>query len=238
MSDSRDTDSITLSQAIRRSAIGLGLFAIFTAGIIAVTQTLTKDRIAKNEAEFEARTLFELVPPETHDNDLLDTRFSTALATLAEPDLLRLPQPADWYQAKRNGEVIAVLLPLIAPEGYTEAIRLIMAVDRNGELLGVRVIRHKETPGLGDQIEADKTDWIQGFVGQSLDTTPLENWEVKKDGGDFDQLTGATITPRAVVRAVARGLRFFARNRAVLLSNDPASVAPDTDAANPDNEGA
>lgn len=230
MSEPQETDRITLSQAIRRSAIGLGLFAIFTAGIIAVTQTLTKDLIAKNEAEFEARTLFELVPEDAHDNDLLNTRFSTALDTLADPELLRLPQPADWYQAKRNGEVSAVLLPLVAPEGYTEAIRLIMAVDRDGELLGVRVIRHKETPGLGDQIEAGKSDWIRAFVGQSFDKTPLEDWEVKKDGGEFDQLTGATITPRAVVRAVARGLQFFEKNRAVLLSNDPASAAPAADA--------
>ena len=236
MSDSQDT--LTLTQAIRRSAIGLGLFAIFTAGIIAVTQTLTKERIARNEAAFEARTLFELVPEDTHDNDLLDTRFSTALDSLSNQALLRLPQPADWFQAKRDGEVTAVLLPLVAPEGYTEAIRLIMAVDRNGELLGVRVIRHKETPGLGDQIESGKTDWIRGFVGESFDKTPPEDWEVKKDGGEFDQLTGATITPRAVVRAVARGLRFYTENRSVLLSNDPASAAPDTDAADTASEGA
>lgn len=230
MSDPQDTNTITLTQAIRRSAIGLGLFAIFTAGIIAVTQTLTKDRIARNEAAFEARTLFELVPEDAHDNVLIETRFSTDLATLSDQNLLRLPQPGDWYQAKREGEVTAVLLPLVAPEGYTESIRLIMAVDPEGELIGVRVIRHKETPGLGDQIEADKTDWIEGFKGQSLEKTPLENWQVRKDGGEFDQLTGATITPRAVVRAVARGLQFFDRNRAVLLSNTPASATPSSDA--------
>ncbi len=231
MSELPETDTVTLSQAIRRSAIGLGLFAVFTAGIIAATQTLTAERIKDNQDAYQARTLFELVPEDQHDNELLETTFPTDLSTLTDQQLLRLPQTSQWYQAKQNGEVTAVLLPLVAPEGYTEAIRLIMAVDRDGELLGVRVIQHKETPGLGDQIEATKSDWIHGFVGQSFDRTPLEDWQVKKDGGEFDQLTGATITPRAVVKAVARGLQFFEKNRAVLLSDDPVTAASEAAAS-------
>ncbi|WP_108125557.1 electron transport complex subunit RsxG [Saccharospirillum mangrovi] len=222
MTDS--TDTLTLSGAIRRGAIGLGLFAVFTAGLIAATQQWTAERIANNQRAFEAQTLLALVPEEQHDNQLLDTAFSTQLPTLTDTDLLRLPEPADWYQAKLNNEVVAVILPLVAPEGYTEAIRLIMAVDRSGTLLGVRVTAHRETPGLGDQVELSKSDWILNFDGQSLSQPPLENWQVKKDGGAFDQLTGATITPRAVVRAVARGLQFFERNRAVLLSLNPTEA--------------
>lgn len=219
------TETITLSGAIRRGAVGLGLFAIFTAGLIAVTQQLTAERIAENERDFEARTLLALVPEDSHDNNLLDTRFSTALPRLAEQSLLRLPEPADWYQARRDGEVVAVVLPLVAPEGYTEAIRLIMAVERSGALLGVRVVQHRETPGLGDQVEVGKSDWIHGFDGRSLGDPPLDDWQVAKDGGAFDQLTGATITPRAVVRAVARGLQFFEANRATLLASDPTEEA-------------
>lgn len=216
-----EQEGITLGRAIRRSAIGLGMFAVFTAGLIALTQTLTADRIEANERAFEARTLHTLVPTDTHDNDLLNTAYPTDLAALEDSHLLRLPQPGMWYQAMVDGEVSAVILPLVAPEGYTEAIRLMMAVNAQGELLGVRVIRHKETPGLGDQIEAGKSDWIHQFRGESLESVPLEQWQVKKDGGHFDQLTGATITPRTVVRAVARGLQFFEQNKAVLLDPEP-----------------
>lgn len=218
-------ETITLSGAIRRGAIGLGLFAVFTAGLIALTQQLTAERIAANERAFEAQTLLALVPADQHDNDLLDTAYSTDLATLTETELLRLAEPAQWYQALLDGEVVAVILPLVAPEGYSEAIRLIMAVDRDGTLLGVRVVQHRETPGLGDQVEASKSDWIHSFDGQSLSQPPLPDWQVKKDGGAFDQLTGATITPRAVVRAVARGLQFFERNRSALLTLNPTQEA-------------
>ncbi|PTY36306.1 hypothetical protein BGP77_03075 [Saccharospirillum sp. MSK14-1] len=215
------TETITLSGAIRRGAIGLGLFAVFTAGLIAVTQQLTADRIADNERAFEAQTLLALVPADQHDNDLLDSAYRTDLPTLTQSELLRLPESALWYQAQQDGEVVAVILPLVAPEGYTEAIRLIMAVARDGTLMGVRVVQHRETPGLGDQVEVTKSDWIHSFDGRSLGQPPLDDWQVKKDGGAFDQLTGATITPRAVVRAVARGLQFFEHNRSVLLAIDP-----------------
>lgn len=215
------TDTLTLSGAIRRSAIGLGLFAVLTAGLIALTQQLTAERIVANERAFEAQTLLALVPTDQHDNDLLESAYRTDLPALTATDLLRLSEPGLWYQAQQNGEVMAVILPLVAPEGYSEAIRLIMAVDRDGTLLGVRVVQHRETPGLGDQVEATKSAWIHGFDGQSLGQPPLQDWQVKKDGGAFDQLTGATITPRAVVRAVARGLQFFERNRTTLLTIQP-----------------
>jgi electron transport complex protein RnfG len=219
---------ITLGQAIRRSSIGLAIFAVFTAGIIAVTQTLTADRIDANEREFEARALYALTPVTLRDNDLLETSYSIALPTLTETALLRLDRDANWYQARLNGEVTAVILPLVAPEGYTEPIRLVAAIDASGILLGVRVISHKETPGLGDQIEVKKSDWITGFDGQSFDTIAPEQWQVRKDGGAFDQMTGATITPRAVVRAIARSLMFFDANRNVLLSTTPNTPGADS----------
>ena len=219
---------VTLTQAIRRSAIGLGIFAVFTAGIIAVTQTLTADLITANEREFEARALYELVPESLRDNDLLETAFVVELAGMSDTQLLRLNREARWYQARMNGDVTAVILPFVAPEGYTEPIRLIAAIDISGTLLGVLVITHKETPGLGDQIETSKSDWIYSFNGESFDTIEPDQWQVKKDGGVFDSMTGATITPRAVVRAVARTLTFFDTNREVLLSTTPGSAGADS----------
>lgn len=229
MSD--DTDStapVTLTQAVRRSAIGLGIFAVFTAGIIAVTQTLTASKIDRNQREFEARSLYELTPDSLRDNDLLETAYQTDLPTLTDAELLRLDRDATWYQARRDGAVTAVIVPFVAPEGYTEPIRLIAAIDASGTLLGVRVITHKETPGLGDQIETSKSDWILSFDGQSFETIAPDQWQVKKDGGAFDQMTGATITPRAIVRAVARALSFFETNRAVLLSTRPDTPGADS----------
>lgn len=219
---------VTLVQAIRRSAVGLGIFAVFTAGIIAVTQTLTAERIDANQRAFEARALYELTPERLRDNDLLETAYPVDLPTLDSANLLRLSTEATWYQARRGGEITAVILPFVAPEGYTEPIRLVAAIDASGTLLGVRVITHKETPGLGDQIETSKSDWIYGFDGQSFETLPPEAWQVKKDGGAFDQMTGATITPRAIVRAVARTLTFFETNRDVLLSTDPGTTGADS----------
>lgn len=219
---------ITLTQAIRRSAIGLGIFAVFTAGIIAVTQTLTADRIDTNQREFEARSLYDLTPESLRDNDLLETAYPIDLPTLTDTALLRLNRDATWYQARKDGAVTAVILPLVAPEGYTEPIRLIAAIDASGTLLGVRVITHKETPGLGDQIETSKSDWIFSFDGQSFETIEPDQWQVKKDGGAFDQMTGATITPRAIVRALARTLTFFETNRSVLLSTDPDTTGVDS----------
>ncbi|WP_084649525.1 electron transport complex subunit RsxG [Saccharospirillum impatiens] len=219
---------ITLTAAIRRSAIGLGIFAVFTAGIIAVTQTLTADRIDANQRAFEARSLYDLTPERLRDNDLLETAFPVNLPTLTDTNLLRLNREATWYQARRDGTVTAVILPFVAPEGYTEPIRLIAAIDASGTLLGVRVITHKETPGLGDQIETGKSDWIFSFDGQSFETLEPDQWQVKKDGGAFDQMTGATITPRAIVRAAARTLTFFETNRAVLLSTNPDTTGVDS----------
>ena len=113
------------------------------------------------------------------------------------------------YLAKKQGEVNAVCFKFVAPDGYAGPISLVMGIDRNGEILGVRVITHVETPGLGDKIEISKSKWVLSFNGKSLDNLTLEQWAVKKDGGTFDQFSGATITPRKVVQAIRRGLDFY-----------------------------
>ena len=121
------------------------------------------------------------------------------------------------FIARQGDEVTAVIIPVVAPDGYSGRIELIVGVNRDGSVAGVRVLEHRETPGLGDKVDMKKSDWILGFEGRRLGDPPAEAWTVKKDGGVFDQFTGATITPRAVTAAVKRGLEYFEANRSALL---------------------
>lgn len=205
-----------LTQAIVRNAMGLGIFALVTAGLIAATQILTAERIDRQVREAEAGALREVVPDRIHDNDLLDDYF-----TLPASEELGRDEPYTGYRARRDGEVSAVVLPITAPNGYSGNIDLIVAIDRDGELLGVRVTSHQETPGLGDRIELRKDDWILDFEGRSLENPEPEHWHVVPDGGEFDAFSGATITPRAVVRAVYRSLVFFEEHREAVLDEAP-----------------
>ena len=210
--------ALTLSQAIRKSAIGLAIFAFFTAGIISVTQYLTKEAIVVNEKAFEARLLLSLLPEGFEAEQLLESAQKFSQTNIQQLSLLNVSADEVFYRATNiAGELEAILLPVIAPEGYTEAIRLIIGVSPKGDVIGVRVTKHKETPGLGDQIELSKSNWILNFNGKSLISPEPEKWQVKKDGGEFDQLTGATISPRAVVKAVNHSLQFFELNKDVLL---------------------
>ncbi|MDX1799327.1 MAG: electron transport complex subunit RsxG [Marinobacter sp.] len=201
-----------LGQSIRRSAVGLGLFAIFTGGTIAVTQVMTADRIDQQARKAEAAALFEIIPEDRHDNDLLKSTI-----TLPADSLLGTSKPVQAWLAKRSGETTGVILPVVAEEGYSGAIHLLVSIDQTGHILGVRVTQHHETPGLGDKIEVRKTPWITMFTGESLGNPPAQQWKVAKDGGAFDQFTGATITPRAVVKAVKQALMYFSEHRAQLM---------------------
>ncbi|WP_372988011.1 electron transport complex subunit RsxG [Marinobacter sp.] len=202
-----------LGQSIRRSAIGLGLFAIITGGSIAVTQALTQERIQAETARAEARALFEIIPESQHDNDLLNDTVQ-----LPAGKQLATKGPVTVWVARRNGEPTGFIMPVVAPDGYSGDIRLLVGIDLEGTVLGVRVVSHKETPGLGDRIETKKSDWIYSFEGRSLDNPEPRNWNVKKNGGVFDQFTGATITPRAVVKAVQKSLVYFRQNRREILN--------------------
>ena len=138
------------------------------------------------------------------------------LLCLNAPELgHRSPQSA--YLALKGGEPSALILPVTAPDGYSGAIHLLVGIFADGRLAGVRVLSHKETPGLGDKIELAKSDWVRSFEGKSLSDPGEDRWAVKKDRGDFDQFAGATITPRAVVKAVHGALRYFDTHRAQLL---------------------
>jgi Na+-translocating ferredoxin:NAD+ oxidoreductase subunit G len=142
-----------------------------------------------------------------------------------DSELLGTTAAVPVYRARRNGETIAIVIAPVAPDGYSGSIRLLVGIDREGRVLGVRVTAHKETPGLGDAIDKRKSPWILGFDGKSLQDPPAARWAVRKDGGDFDEFTGATITPRAVVGAVAGALVYFERHRDELLAR-AATITP------------
>ncbi len=188
-------------------------FALAAAILLGVADLATRGVIQLRLEEDLKAKLEEVIPAEMHDNDLL---FDTVTLPSAEANLGAAETIV--YLAKKQGDVNAVCFKFVAPDGYAGAISLVMGIDKNGEILGVRVISHTETPGLGDKIEISKSKWILSFNGKSLDNVSFEQWAVKKDNGIFDQFSGATITPRKVVLAIRRGLEFYKANQATLLA--------------------
>lgn len=186
-----------------RTAAILGLSMLGAGALLAVTHRLTLERAEQNERQALTLALNGLVPKDRRDNDMLE-----------DPIVLHPAHgpagegPLPVYRARVAGRITTVAFAAVAPDGYNGRIDLLVAVRRDGELDGVRVVTHHETPGLGDGIEAGRSNWIHQFDGKSLGAPPPARWAVKKDGGEFDQLTGATITPRAVVAAVKRALEF------------------------------
>lgn len=199
-------------------------FAIVGTAIVALTQHNTHDIIAENQRQELLRTLNELVPPAVYDNDpAQDT-----IAVNYRP-LLGTPKDVVVYRARQGETPVAVALMPVAPDGYSGDIGLLVAIDcRSDTLMGVRVLWHKETPGLGDWIETEKSDWIKSFTGHSLTDPDELGWRVEKDGGIFDQVTGATITPRAVVKAVYNTLKYYEQHKAELLvpARPPEGAGP------------
>ena len=201
-----------ISRSMLKNALVLGLFAIVTVGLVAVLQQLTAGRIAKAEREAQVRALSEILPSSSYDNHLLDNSIQ-----LHDP-LLGSKSPQTAYIALKNGKPSAVILRATAPDGYSGAIHLLIGIQADGRLAGVRVLGHRETPGLGDKIELAKSAWVRSFDGKSLSNPSEDGWAVKKDRGEFDQFAGATITPRAVVKAVHKALQFFDANQQQLFT--------------------
>lgn len=204
--------------SIGKNSLLLGAFALVTAGVLAGTYQLTRDKIAESERAAAAAALLEIVAEDEHDNDLLADTIMVP-ETALEP--LGLDRPEAIHLAKQNGEVTAAIIPAVAPDGYSGDIRMIVGVNRNGSIAGVRVLTHNETPGLGDKVDLKKSDWVLDFNGHSLTKPTRDDWKVKKDGGYFDQFTGATITPRAVVKQVRKVLTFVEEHRNLLFPQAP-----------------
>lgn len=204
-------------QQMRRSGGVLGGFALLSVALVAFSYVGTRGRIAAAEQAALEAQLNALVPAVRYDNRPTE-------------DTIRLSDAAGFgsgeavtvYRARRGGEPVAALATVIAPDGYAGPIRLLVGVWADGRLAGVRVLAHKETPGLGDRIELARSDWIRSFDGRSLADPGAAGWKVRKDGGVFDQFTGATITPRAIVRAVHGFLDYAQAHAGELYAPSPA----------------
>ncbi len=207
----------TIIKHASKTALTLIAFAlVFTALLVYIFQ-ITKVPIEKSEAAARLALFRQIVPASMHDNDILKDTL-----TIAPNDLLGNTQPSIANRARINNAPAAIILEAIAHDGYSGDIKLLIAIKYDGEISGVRVLTHKETPGLGDYIDIAKGDWIKLFDAESLTKTSdgklaEDKWKVKKDGGQFDYMAGATITPRAVVKAVHKALKYFEANKDALF---------------------
>lgn len=209
---------MTPRQAMFRGAFALGMFALVTAGSVALTRALTAERIATHQLAYQHRQLQEVLPSALADtpvHDVLEGVFE-----LPNPSQLGHRDDTQGWQLHRDEES-ALILPVITRQGYNGEIRLLVGIDQHQRITGVRVTHHQETPGLGDDIERQRSDWITHFNGLSLASLPSEGWAVHKEGGEFDAFTGATITPRAVVNAVHQTLIYAAETDLPITFEEP-----------------
>ncbi|MFZ2540665.1 MAG: electron transport complex subunit RsxG [Gallionella sp.] len=215
----------TMAKASLHTALNLLFFTLIGTALLAITYQLTHEPIARSEEKEKLRLVSQIVPAGTFDNDII--KDSTPLT--ADP-LLGTDDTSVAYLGRLKGEPSIAVLQVIAPDGYSGKISLIISIrsdaQGNGKIGGVRVISHKETPGLGDYIEIAKNNWINVFNDTSLENHKDSDWKVKKDGGQFDYMAGATITPRAVVKAVHKALQYYAQHRDELFAQSPLS-SPD-----------
>ena len=228
-------------QALRAILVVAGI-AVCAAGLISASHEISAERIERNIAERLMRSLHDVLDPSLYDNDLVRTQ-----VWAIDPDLLGTPDPVQVFLATRDGEPAAAIFAAVAPRGYNGPIDLLVGMDAVGVVQGVRVTAHRETPGLGDQIEISVSDWITAFDGTSLSDPPLSQWAVVSDGGHFDTFTGATVTPRAVVQAVRDALAYFDEHQAELFARaaaagdvgtDPQGVGTDPEDVGTDPESA
>jgi len=202
------------SHPVIRSGALLGLIALLGTTLLAGVNALTHERIAEQDKLRMLQQLNSVIPTGSYNNDLLADRIE-----VENEAFFRHTEPVTVYRARMNNTPVAVLMIVTAPDGYNGDIRLLTAINNDGTVLGVRVISHRETPGLGDPIEIEKSDWVLAFNEKSLRNTQVGDWAVKRDGGEFDQFTGATISPRAVVKAVHTALLYFEENRKPLFES-------------------
>jgi len=221
-------DNKTNSQSMKRSIISngmiLGLFALVSTGLIVVTHLLTKDKIAKEIELSLVRQLTQIVASENYNNEVYQD-----CIIVNDHDLLGSKDDQKVYRMRNNGSNFGLMITTVAPDGYSGKINIALAISNEGNILGANILSHQETPGLGDKIERSKSDWVNQFNGLSLKQLDKKKWQVKKDGGQFDGLTGATITPRAVVKAVYKTLQFVElRNKELFSQTSNCSLPKDS----------
>lgn len=181
----------------------LAVITLVTSAVLMITHELTKDTIERQRLEARLKSLQRLLPDNLVDNDVISDA-----VTIFEPESLGHRKPKQMYIGRKDGAVSAIAIPVVARNGYSGDIELMVGVTVDGVITDVAIINHKETPGLGDLIERHKSDWLHQFPGRSLTNPETKNWKVRKDGGQFDQITAATITPRAVVTAIKKALQY------------------------------
>jgi Na+-translocating ferredoxin:NAD+ oxidoreductase subunit G len=204
-----------------RAGITLAAAVGVAVAVLAMVHEATRGRVAASNRARSAAAFDRVLGGLRYDNDLLADRI-----LVSDAELLGTAASVPVYRARRAGKPVAAILETVAPDGYAGSIRLLVAVTHDGRLLGVRVLQHEETPGLGDAIEEQRSDWILAFAGRSLADPPPSRWKVRKDSGDFDQVTGATVTSRAVVAAVRNTLAFVAKQGTSLFAPPPPAPEP------------
>lgn len=206
-----------LRNALRTSTI-LFIFALIGTAMLAYTFRQTRPVIEKSEQAEKLALINQVLPRALYDNDLL-----AAHRELPADDLLGTRKPTSMWLATRSGQPAGIVLEAVAPEGYSGDIGLLVGISADGVVTGVRITRHKETPGLGDYIELAKSRWVLQFNGKRMEENDKPRWRVKKDGGEYDSRAGATITPRAIVKAVRQTLEYFHQHRDELLRTAPVT---------------
>ena len=209
---------VTYKKNILITAVLLMLFAAAGAALVGLTFIQTADDIKHNEELTLLRKLNTIIPAAAYDNDLL----ADTIIIPPQP-LLGTAEDTLVYRARKDNKNVAAIFSSIAPNGYNGPIQMLVGVYADGRLAGVRIVKHRETPGLGDAVELTHSKWILGFDNRSLTDPDAKHWKVKRDGGIFDQFTGATITPRAVVQAVHDALLYFEKNQAKLFDTKSAA---------------
>ena len=196
------------------TATAMIIFSLLASTALSISYFVTKTPIEESDAKAKRTFLNQVIPSNLYDNNLVKDTISV------EPSpLIGNKKNIDVYRAKKNNQVIAVIIETIAPDGYSGEIKTLVGIDQEDKILGVRVIIHKETPGLGDYIEIEKSQWIKNFDLKSLGKMTEKEWAVKKDDGSFDYVSGATITSRAVIKSTYKSLLYVKENKKRLFAS-------------------
>lgn len=194
--------------AMKKNGGLLAIFALLATTLVSVTNLLTEDRIQEQQQKELLKVLNQVIPADSHNNELYKS-----CTLITNEQYLGTPTPMPAYVAEKAGQKTGIAIEAVAPDGYSGAIKLVVGLNIDGKVTGVRVLNHNETPGLGDKIDTRISNWINSFTGKKVNGEKDTRWAVRKDGGEFDQFTGATITPRAVVGAVKRVSLYYQQNK-------------------------
>jgi len=205
-------------KAIQKNAVVLAIFAIVCTAVVGIVHLLTKEKIELQKQQQLLDRLAQVIDPQTYNNKIIEDCIMISHSTTNESTPINNQTAHAAYIASYNENPVAMAITATAPDGYNGNIDMIVGITINGVISGVRVLSHNETPGLGDKIEIKRHPWITSFVDKKIEETPDPRWNVNKDGGMFDQFTGATITPRAVVKTVHKTLVFFNENKENLFN--------------------